>query len=208
MFISAVVHERTTQTNATVEKSIQLSNPKLSRQRGTIARWMQAAKMSGTTNEQIADRQGRIRVFEMIAEPVLHTDECSMFDVSALIPKLPKNDISVFSLRNLVLPGNETIYIHFGRQKALIVDHDEDLYFEGAYITQVDDEIGDDEVNTFRIALVFSDPEFGALAFDRPIGQTLKRNSDFVRFEIKHTNSVRQASPAWPKTAWRKKDRF
>lgn len=192
MFISAVAHERSAQANATVEKSTQLSDLKLARQRGAIARWVQTAEMSGATDEQIADMRGRIRVFEMIAEPVLHTDECSIFDVSALIPKLPKNDISLFSLRNLALPGDETIYIHFGRQKAFIVDHDQDLYFEGAYVTQVDDEVGEDEVSTFQIALVFSDPEFGALAFNRPIAQTLKRNSDFVRFEIKHNNSVQQ----------------
>ncbi|QRI62737.1 hypothetical protein JQ506_18150 [Shinella sp. PSBB067] len=134
----------------------------------------------------------QVSVLEMIAVPVLHSDKCSIFDVSALLPKLPKNDISAFSLRDLVLPGDETIYVHFGREEALIVDHAQDLYFEGAYVTQADEEIGDDEVSTFRMALVFSDPEFGGLAFDRPIGQTLKRNSDFVRFEIKHTNSVRQ----------------
>ncbi|HTO34289.1 MAG TPA: hypothetical protein VL202_24435 [Pararhizobium sp.] len=192
IFISAAGYERSAQTKAAIEKNIQLSDPKLARQRSTMARWVQTAEMSGATDEQIADMQGRIRVFEMIAEPVLHSDECSIFDVSALLPKLPKNDISAFSLRNLVLPGDETIYVHFGRQEALIVDHDQDLYFEGAYVTQVDDEFGDDEVSTFRIALVFSDPEFGALAFDRPIGQTLKRNTDFVRFEIKHTNSVQQ----------------
>jgi hypothetical protein len=192
MFISAAGYERSAQTKAAIKKNIQLSEPKLGRQRGAMARWVGSAEQSGATDDQLADMQGRVNVFEMMAEPVLHSDECSIFDVSALIPKLPKNDISVFSLRNLVLPGDETIYIHFGRQEALIVDRDQNLYFEGAYVTQVDDEIGDDEVSTFRIALVFSDPEFGALAFDRPIGQTLKRNSDFVRFEIKYTNSVRQ----------------
>lgn len=192
MFISAAGYERSAQTNAAIEKNIQLSDPKLACQRDALARWVQTAEQSGATDEQIADMQGRIRVFEMIAEPVLHSDECSIFDVSALLPKLPKNDISAFSLRDLVLPGDETIYIHLGRQEALIVDHEQDLYFEGAYVTQVDEEIGEDEVSTFRIALVLSDPEFGALAFDRPMGQTLKRNSDFVRFDIKHTNSVQQ----------------
>lgn len=192
MFISAAGYERATQTKATIERNIQLSDPKRARQRSTMARWVQNAEMSGATDEQIADMQGRISVLEMIAEPVLHSDKCSIFDVSALLPKLPKNDISAFSLRDLVLPGDGTIYIHFGREEALIVDHAQDLYFEGAYVTQADKEIGDDEVSTFRMALVFSDPEFGRLAFNRPIGQTLKRNSDFVRFEIKHTNSVRQ----------------
>ncbi|KAA3516986.1 hypothetical protein G6L63_23095 [Agrobacterium vitis] len=192
LFISAAGYERSAQTKAAIEKNIQLSDPKLARQRSVMARWVQTAEVSGATDEQIADMKGRINVFEMIAEPVLYGDECSIFDVSALLPKLAKNDISAFSLRNLVLPGDETIYIHFGREEALIVNHDQDLYFEGAYVTQVYDEIDDDEVSTFRIALVLSDPEFGALAFDRPIGQTLKRNSDFVRFEVKPTNSVRQ----------------
>ncbi len=128
----------------------------------------------------------------MIAEPVLRAEECSIFDVSALIPKLPEIDVSAFNLGGLLLPGDETIYVHFGRHEALVVDQAQDLYFGGAYVTQVDCEIGDDEVSTFRIALVFSDPEFGALAFDRPIGQTPKRNTDFVRFEIKHTNSIQQ----------------
>jgi len=192
MFISAAGYERSAQTKAAIEKNIQLSDPKLARQCSTIARWVQTAERSGATDEQIVDMQGRIRVLEMIAMPVLHSDKCSIFDVSALLPKLPKNDISAFSLRDLVLPGGETVYIHFGREEALIVDHDHDLYFEGAYVMCVDDEVDEDEVSTFRIALVFSDPEFGGLAFDRPIGQTLKRNSDFVRFEIKHTNSVRQ----------------
>lgn len=193
IFISAAGCERSAQINAVVEKNIQLTDPKLACQRVAMARWWEIAEQSGATDEQIADMQGRTRVFEMIAEPVLHSEECSIFDVSPLLPKLPKNDISAFSLRNLVLPGDETIYIHLGRKEALIVDHDQDLYFEGAYVTQVDDEIGEDEVSTFRIALVFSDPEFGALAFDRPIGKTLKRNTDFVRFEIKHTNSVQQS---------------
>lgn len=191
-FISAAGYERSTQTKVAIEKNIQLTDPKLARQRNTLARWVQTAEMSGATDEQIADMQGRIRVLEMIAIPVLHSDECSIFDVSALLPKLPKNDISAFSLRDLVLPGDETIYIHLGRQEALIVDDEQNLYFEGAYVTQVDDEIGDYEVSTFRVALVFSDPEFGTLAFDRPIGHTLKRNSDFVRFEIKHTDRVQQ----------------
>ncbi len=191
-FISAAGYERSTQTKVAIKKNIQLTGPKLALQRNTLARWVQTAEMSGATDEQIADMQGRIRVLERIAIPVLHSDECSIFDVSALLPKLPKNDISAFSLRDLVLPGDETIYIHLGRQEALIVDDEQDLYFEGAYVTQVDDEIGDYEVSTFRVALVFSDPEFGTLAFDRPIGHTLKRNSDFVRFEIKHINSVRQ----------------
>ncbi|MEI3923468.1 hypothetical protein V6R98_14460 [Agrobacterium sp. CCNWLW71] len=193
IFISAAGYERSAQTKAAIEKNIRLSDPKLARQRSTMARWVQTAEMSGATEDQIADMEGRIKVLEMIAVRVLHSDECSIFDVSALLPKLPKNDISDFSLRHLVLPGDETIYIHFGRQEALVVDRAQDLYFEGAYITQVDDEIGDDEVSTFQIALVFSDPEFGALAFDRPVGQTLKRNLDFVRFEIKHTNSVQQS---------------
>ena len=192
IFISAAGYERSAQTKATIERNNQLSDPKLARQRSTMARWVQNAEMSGATDEQIADMRGRIRALEMIAVPVLYSDECSIFDVSALLPKLPKNDICNFCLRDLVLPGDETIYIHFGRVEALVVDQGHDLYFEGAYVTHVNNEISEDEVSTFRVALVFSDPEFGTLAFDRPIGQTLKRNSDFVRFEIKHTKSVRQ----------------
>lgn len=91
-----------------------------------------------------------------------------------------------------MLPGDETIYIHLGRQEVLVVDQCQDLYFEGAYVTQVDHDLGGDEVSTFRIALVFSDPEFGELAFDRPIGQTLKRNTDFVRLEVTHADSVQR----------------
>ncbi|CVI64197.1 MULTISPECIES: hypothetical protein [Agrobacterium] len=193
LFISGTEYERSAQAKAVIEKNMAITDPRLDRQRGAIARWIDAFEQSGATDEQIADIQGRIRVLEMIAVRVLHSDECSIFDVSALLPKLPKNDISDFSLRNLVLPGDETIYIQFGRQEALTVDREQDLYFEGAYVTQVDDETRDDEVSTFQIAFVFSDPKFGALAFDRPVGQTLKRNSEFVRFEIKPTNSVQQS---------------
>ncbi|MCQ1856038.1 hypothetical protein [Neorhizobium galegae] len=192
-FIPAAGLERSTQAKAAIEKNIAVTDPRLNRQREVIAKWMAASEQSGATEDQVADMKARAKILEKIAEPVLHSDECSIFDVSALIPKLAKNDVSAFSLRNLVLPGDKTIYIHLGRQAALVVDQNEDLYFEGAYITQVDNEIGDNEVSTFRIALVFSDPEFGVLAFDRPIGQTLKRNTDFVRFEIKHTNSVQKS---------------
>lgn len=193
MFITAAAYERSAQAKAAIEKNIAITDPGLDRQREAIGQWVDSFEQSGATDDQIVDMEARVRVLRMIAEPVLHGEQCSIFDVSALIPKLPKNDISDFSLRNLALPGDETIYIHFGRQDALFVDRAQDLYFEGVYVTQVDDEIGDDEVSTFQIALVFSDPEFGALAFDRPVGQTLKRNSDFVRFEIKHTNSIQQS---------------
>ncbi|MFB4373255.1 hypothetical protein RAC92_06690 [Agrobacterium sp. CR_3] len=193
LFIEATQYERSAQAKAAIEMNIAVTDPSLDRQRRVIARWVDASEQSGATDEQVADMEARAKIFEKIAESVLKSDECSIFDVSALIPKLPKNDVSAFNLRNLVLPGDETVYIHLGRQEALVVDQTQDLYFEGAYVTQVDDENGDDEGSTFQIALVFSDPEFGALAFDRAIGRTLKRNSDFVRFEIKHTDSVQQS---------------
>lgn len=192
MFISAAEYERSAQSKAAIEKNIAVTDPRLDSQRGVIARWVDASEQSGATDDQVADMEARAKIFEKIAEPVLHSDECSIFDVSALIPKLPKNDVSTFSLSNLVLLGDETIYIHLGRQEALVVDQCQDLYFEGAYVTQLDHDLGGDEVSTFRIALVFSDPEFGELAFDRPIGQTLKRNTDFVRFEITHSDSVQR----------------
>lgn len=192
LFISATGCERSAQSKAAIERNIAISDPRLDRHRGAVAKWVDAFEQSGADRDQVADMKARAKIFEKLAKPVLRGDECSIFDVSALTPKLPKNDVSGFTLRNLVLPGDETIYIHLGRQAALVVDQNQDLYFEGAYVTQVDDEIGDNEVSTFRIMLVFSDPEFGELAFDRPIGHTLKRNTDFVRFEIKPTNSVQQ----------------
>jgi len=193
MFISGAGFERSDQTRTAIKESIAVTDPKSSRHRAAITGWIENSERAGATDYQIADMQARANVLQGIAEAALYGGEPSIFDVSALIPKLPKNDISTFRLRNLVLPGDETIYIHFGRQEALIIDASQDLYFEGAYVTQLDEEIDADEVSTFRIALVFSDPGFGQQAFDRPIGQTLKRNSDFVRFEIKHTDSVRQS---------------
>jgi hypothetical protein len=192
IFFAAAEHERAQQSASEVEKASNISCARSRIHQKAVSHWVNSLELSGFSDDQIRDMNARAKVLKMIAEPVLNNEECSIFDVSALIPSLPENDISTFSLRNLVLPGDETIYVHFGRQNALLVDETQDLYFEGAYVKQVDHETGDEEVSSFQIALVFSDPEFGTLAFDRSIGQTLKRNTDFVRFEIKHTNSVQQ----------------
>ncbi|MCJ7997176.1 hypothetical protein JXZ79_21395 [Rhizobium cremeum] len=189
-FLAAAECERSDQLDARIETRLQQSQGTSGREQSVVRSWMAAGERAGVTEYEMSQLGERVISFQNLADDVLNADESSIFDVSSLVSKLPLNDISQFNLADLVLPGDETIYIHFGRQEAFVLDGTDDLYLEGAYVTQIDHGDGGDEKSSFRAILVYSDPNFDAEAFERPLGRTLKRNTDYVRFDILHTDDV------------------
>lgn len=189
-FLATAECERSDQLDARIETRLQQSQGTSRKEQSVVRSWMAAEERAGVTEYEMNQLSERAISFQSLADDVLNADEGSVFDVSALVSKLPLNDISQFNLADLVLPGGETIYIHFGRQESLVVDGAHDLYLEGAYVTQIDHGGGEDEKSSFRAILVYSDHNFDAEVFDRPLGHTLKRNTDYVRFDIFHTDDV------------------
>jgi len=111
---------------------------------------------------------------EKITEPF-----CScIYDVSALLPKLPDQDISSFSLVDVVTPHG-IAYYDFGRQDRFRLTGHDNIYIEGAYVTQSEN---DDEMSEFVLVLVCNDPDYGA---DRPIVDGIRRNADGIWLPIK-----------------------
>ncbi|MFS2150424.1 hypothetical protein [Rhizobium sp. Rhizsp42] len=99
----------------------------------------------------------------------------AIFDVSALLPKLPDHSVADYDLGPTAeLPGGTNIFLHFGRQQKLMVMEEIGLHFEGAYVEQR----GDKGDMSFGIHLVCnwpSEQSNSVRVWFHP-GQTVKGN--------------------------------
>jgi hypothetical protein len=191
-YLSTTKFHREAEVESRIDEANSSSAFKSQKETSAIRHWITTLERAGETMEHIEVLNAQTIAYENLAREVVYGDEASIFDVSALIPKLPATDISQFSLANLVLPYGDVIYIHFGRQDDLVISVEEDLYLEGAYVRQLDVVVQHDEKSAFAITAVFSDPEFGDVLFDRAFPKTLARNIKSIGFAISHTATVEQ----------------
>jgi hypothetical protein len=156
--------------------------------------WAEAKERGGETQAWLDILRIKARVFERLAEEIANANEPSVFDVSSLIPKFPDQSVMDFHLGDILLPGGDTIYVHFGQHDDLLIDRDKNLFFEGAYIRYVDAPEHDPEKSLIKISIVCNDPDFDDVLFDRPIGETLVRNVEGIGFDIDTTSTIAAAA--------------
>ncbi|WP_312360162.1 hypothetical protein [Agrobacterium sp.] len=128
---------------------------------------------------------------ELVGSVFMSGDVPNVYDVSNLVGKLPDQDISGWNLSDLVIPGGDGFsYFDFGHQEALVINKDENLYFEGAYIEMTE---SDDERSRFDFYLVLNDPEFDRDGFDRTTAATLAHMANYVHMRIWEDNTIEGA---------------
>ena len=127
-----------------------------------------------------------LEIFYQRAAKIMEPFCPCIYDASALIPKLQDQDISNFSLVDVVTPHG-IAYYDFGRQERFRLTGHDNTYIEGAYVTQWEN---DDELSEFVVMLVCNDPDYG---IDRSIVDGVRRNADGIWLPIKAHQKVRDA---------------
>ena len=123
--------------------------------------------MAAMNEIEQADRFETLALIKPLAEDILLTPG-RIVDASALIKGLPDDEWQTACLRDVRVQFEEA-YFCFGKQKSLIIDPVEGLYFEGAYVKKTN-RYGK---WTYDIILVANDPGFDN-ADERPLGETLR----------------------------------
>ncbi|TAX09572.1 hypothetical protein ELI07_08710 [Rhizobium leguminosarum] len=155
-----------------------------------IKTWAERVEMSGLTDDQLMMYEMRNRALRRLAGNVLTGEqEPLIYDVSALLDKLPDHDISQYSLGQLTLPA-DNMYIDFGSEVLFKIDAESGLFFEGAYVSQTD--IPGNDASYFSVRLVCGDVDLEE-AWERPLGQTLERTSNMILAEFDGTKTVAHA---------------
>ncbi|CAN7297296.1 hypothetical protein [Neorhizobium sp. LjRoot104] len=133
---------------------------------------------------------------ELVGSVLVSGDVPNVYDVSALVGKLPDQDISGWNLSDLVISGGGGFsYFHLGHQEALVIDKDQNLYFEGAYVEMTESE---DERSRFDFYLVLNDPEFYKDGLERTTAATLARMANYVHMRIWEENTIEGAYQFFP----------
>ena len=133
---------------------------------------------------------------ELVESVFVSGDVPNVYDVSALIGKLPDQDISDWNLSDLVIPGGGGFsYFDFGHQEALVIDKEKNLYFEGAYVEMTE---SDDERSRFDFYLVLNDPDFDRSEFNRTTAATLARMANYVHMRVWEENTIEGAYQFFP----------
>lgn len=133
---------------------------------------------------------------ELVGSVFVSGDVPNVYDVSALVGKLPDQDISGWNLLDLVIPGGDGFsYFDFGHQEALVINKDENLYFEGAYVEMTE---SDDERSRFDFYLVLNDPDFDRDGLERTTAATLARMANYVHMRIWEENTIEGAYQFFP----------
>ncbi len=166
------------------------------REQAAIQKWIKSTERGGRSRQEFDELCAKAGLTAELGKSVLTSDDCAIFDVSCLLPRIADDDISSFCLDGLVLPGNSVIFLHFGRQDDLLLDDSGLSYLEGAYVMQVSREMDDDAAQAVRVLLVKSDPDFDDRMATRATAETLRRNTEFVTLQIEHGQLIRDADDA------------
>ena len=169
-----------------------LSGRRLRKENDVALTWADNHDLENMSAEQQQFYMLRIeRLKELIGSVFVSGDVPTVYDVSALVGKLPDQDISGWNLSDLVIPGGGGFsYFHLGHQEALVIDQHENLYFEGAYVEMTE---SNDERSRFDFYLVLNDPDFDRSGFNRTTAATLARMANYVHMRIGEDNTIEGA---------------
>jgi len=174
-----------------------LSGRRLRKENDVALTWADNRDLENMSAEQQQFYMLRVeKLKELVGSVFVSGDVPNVYDVSALVGKLPDQDISGWNLSDLVIPGgNGFSYFDFGYQEALVVDQDKNLYFEGAYVEMTE---SDDERSRFDFYLVLNDPDFDRSGFNRTTAATLGRMANYVHMRIWEGNTIEGAYQFFP----------
>lgn len=183
-FLQAAIKIREEENTARSLSRANMVDANSFREQAAIQKWTKSTERGGRSSQEFDELCARAGLTAELGKSVLSSEDCAIFDVSYLLPKIADDDISSFGLDDLVLPGNSVIFLHFGPQNDLLLDGSGSSWIEGAYVMQVSRDPDDDAPRAQRILLVRSDPDFDSSLSTRTTEETLRRNTEFVTLQI------------------------
>lgn len=177
IMFDALFQNRVDQLARTYRESLQNSDLRNTHaQQQIIKNWASSKEFAGMQDDERVERFETLVGLQPLATDIMvHGDR--LFDISNLVDQFQSTSLVGRQFENERLPF-ETIFVSFGQRRDLVVDADEGIFFEGAYVRQ-SVEYGE---FLFDVALVCNDPKF--VNEDENVGDMLKGLTRFYHIKI------------------------